>query len=36
MKKGFFIAKPKPDAIHLSLQPKMLPRVKEEIQHSDE
>ena len=36
MKEGFFIAKPKPDELHLSLQPKMLPRVKEEIQDNDE
>ena len=31
MKEGYFIIKPKPDSIHLSLEPKMLPRIKEEI-----
>lgn len=31
-KEGFFIKTPKPDGLHLSIQPKMLPRVKDEIQ----
>jgi hypothetical protein len=32
IKQGFFIVKPKPDALHVSLDPKMLPKVKDEIQ----
>lgn len=31
MKEGYFILKPKPDALHVSLEPKMLPQVKKEI-----
>lgn len=29
---GYFILKPKPDALHVSLAPKMLAKVKAEIQ----
>ncbi|XES77822.1 MAG: hypothetical protein ACBZ72_02815 [Candidatus Bathyarchaeia archaeon] len=30
-KEGFIIFKPKPDAIHVSLNPKMLPKIRSEL-----
>ena len=35
VKEGYFICKPKPDALHVSLNPKMLPQIVREIESEE-
>ena len=35
LKKGYFILNPKPDGLHISLDPKILPQVRYEIESEE-
>jgi hypothetical protein len=35
IKEGYFVVKPKPDSLHISLDPSLLPRIRQEIESEE-